>query len=83
MTAYNFNMWGQNWWQKQQNKEAAVNYQPPDKCTFCSIEIKEGDYFYAGYDRYNIYSETCDNVKCYQWLEKRRRVRKYPGKDYK
>jgi len=79
---YNFNMWGQNWWQKQQNKGAAVNYKPPDKCTFCNKEIKEGEYFYGGYDKHKIYSETCDSLNCHQWLVVKRRVRKWPGKDY-
>lgn len=58
--------WGQNWWQQQQNKKK--EWQPPDMCTFCRRKIEDGDYFNAGYDRYNIYSETCDHIHCKQWL---------------
>ena len=55
--------------QKNQRKLESMEYKPPSKCTFCGKDIKDGDHFHAGYDRYKIYSETCDDIRCYQWLE--------------
>ena len=68
------------WWQRQQaakaSAENAKKYKPPKMCTFCTKKIEDGDFFYAGYDRNKIYAETCDHIKCYQWLVKDWRVRK-------
>ena len=70
--------WGQNWWQQQQKKKAeeAKKWKPPEVCTFCNKKIEEGDYFNAGYDRHNIYAETCDHIHCKQWLEHKVRRKK-------
>jgi hypothetical protein len=63
-------MFGYNasWW-AQKNKTKSKEYKPPEKCTFCSKKIEEGDYFNAGYDEHRIYAETCDHLYCKQWLK--------------
>lgn len=78
---YNINMYGfnQNWWATPKKDEG---YKAPDKCTFCGVEIKDGDFFYAGVDSHKIYSETCDNLKCHTWLVQKIRIKKMPGKNY-
>ena len=78
---YNINMYsGINWWTQQKTKKA--EYKAPDKCTFCSKEIKDFDFFYAGRDKHDIYAETCDSLKCHMWLEYKIYIKKVPGKDY-
>lgn len=69
-----------NWWTQHNKKKEG--YKPPDKCTFCSKKIEDGDHFYAGRDSHNIYAETCEEIKCHTWLKYKTRVKKVPGKDY-
>lgn len=74
--------WGQNWWQQQQKKKAeeAKMYKPPTVCTFCHKKIEDGDFFYGGYDQHKIYSETCDHIRCHQWLVQKIRKKRIDDK---
>lgn len=67
-----------NWWTQQANKNKAkrAEHKPPDKCAFCGRKIEEYDYFNAGYDEHKIYAETCDRIRCKQWLKWKVRRRK-------
>ena len=59
-----------NWWAQQQaKKKEKKEWTPPDKCTFCGRKIEDGAYFNAGYDEHKIYAETCDHIRCKQWLK--------------
>jgi len=67
-----------NWWTQQTNRNKAKRekWKPPEKCTFCGKKIEDYDYFNVGYDRYKIYAETCDDIKCKQWLKWKARRKK-------
>lgn len=67
-------MYGYNasWWAKHTNKkkkEEKKEYVPPNKCLVCGCEIKDGEFFNAGYDEHKIWLETCDEIICKQWIK--------------
>jgi len=62
------NLDGRNWlWQKILGKSTQETV--PKHCDFCATEIKSEDLYWLGYDRYNIFANTCDNFHCKKWLE--------------
>ena len=69
-----------NWWSNynKKKKDEKKEYVPPNKCIVCSCEIKDGDWFNAGYDKHKIWLETCDKIRCKQWIEWK--VRKKKGR---
>ncbi len=80
---YTVNMYsGAHFWYQKPKTPVKPTYKAPEKCIFCGKKIEDRDYFYAGYDQHRIYAETCDDIKCHQWLENKIKVKKIKGKDY-
>ena len=73
---YTVNMFGNTWWNQQVKNATPTEHRPPEKCDFCAIKIESGDFYYGGYDANKIYAETCENIRCHQWLITKKRGKK-------
>lgn len=72
-------MYKVNFWNLPVPVETPKKHKPPTKCDLCGKKIEDGDYYYGGYDRLKIYLETCDNMRCHQWLVHKKRGKRING----